>query len=74
VNLRRYQGELNNIKNAKQNQQSIIPFAQQQLLSDSINALQLWLNAQSNEVMLGLSTEQYNALKSSTNGWFAKHA
>jgi len=60
---RRYQGELNNIKNAKQNQQSIIPFAQQQLLSDSINALQLWLNAQSNEVMLGLSTEQYNALK-----------
>ncbi|KXI28625.1 hypothetical protein [Paraglaciecola hydrolytica] len=42
---RRYQGELKDIKETSQQQQSVMPFAQQQLLSDSINTLQFYLDS-----------------------------
>ncbi|WP_340679795.1 hypothetical protein [Paraglaciecola sp.] len=59
---RRYQGELLDIKDAKQQQQSVLPFAQQDLLTDSINSLELWLNTKNNNIKPGLKTAQQTAL------------
>jgi hypothetical protein len=60
---RRYQGELKDIKNAQQQQQSPQIFEQQLLLTASINALQEWLNSSQNEVSLAITSEQQKALK-----------
>jgi len=60
---RRYQGELKDIKNAQQQQQSPQIFEQQLLLTASINALQEWLNSSQNEVSLPITAEQQKALK-----------
>jgi hypothetical protein len=59
---RRYQGELVGIKDAKQQQQSVLPFAQLDLLTDSINSLELWLNAKNSDIRQGLKAEQQTAL------------
>lgn len=59
---RRYQGELLDIENATQQQQSVLPFAQLDLLTDSINSLELWLKAKNNNIKPSLKTEQQTAL------------